>query len=131
MSKGDKKLWTQAEDDIIREVYPAGGPKAVLKILGDRTIGAIYRRAFDLHLTSTYKPRRPRPIPDEARVHPLVRELLKRIAAAGISRTDLCMTAGVGMSAVGNLYTSTPRIENLEAMANVVGLTLRLVEMDP
>lgn len=47
---GNEKAWTSEEDEILRNYYPEGGTKAVLDLLPERTLMAIYNRAANLGL---------------------------------------------------------------------------------
>jgi len=54
-----KVLWTEAEDDLLRQHYPGGGLEAVLPLLPDRSRSAIAQRVNRLGVYREFTRARP------------------------------------------------------------------------
>ncbi len=129
---GDGRAWSEEEDRSLRKLYPTGGSTAAMTEIKGRSRNAVKQRAMsmgirlaqpamDFRSSKTYQARH--------HMHPLVCSLVERIAELNCNIPNLCAEAGLCSKAVVSLRFNTPSLQNFEALANCVGLTLTLVEL--
>ena len=126
--------WTNAETAALAAIYPAGGLKACMRAIPWRSPKAIYERAMLMGLqapawTDTRRGRRSTPwrgrLPIPPHCHPLVRVLVEEANAQMTTLQEIADRAGFRRGTVsGWRYTAMPRVADLEAALNVLGLEL-------
>lgn len=126
------RRWSLGEDNKLQH-FAQYGISAVRSEIPGRSTTAIHQRACKLGIRIKYvrhffdtRWRGKLPIPKSA--HPLVRELYRRMNTEAATITEVAETSGLAPAAISDWrYRRQPRVDNLEAAGNVVGLRLAWV----
>lgn len=128
-----RRKWTADEEaTLIRMVQEKHTSREVARAL-DRPVGSIWQKMERMRRQGRIgffaNQRGLRDI-DRRRVHHLVRKILKRALVDGYTFKRLGKQSGVSWGTIRGWEFSSPKIENLEAVANALGFHLMLVDAE-